>query len=336
MSAQQGDGARGRARPAVSDRVHLRRLALIWLVEMIIVEPIIYFIVWQYIPPFTATTSARGDQFDALVAIMCANGAIAAVLIYAIYALVVWRESNQPAGDGPPLRSHWWTQTMWVVATSCIVMGLFIFGTYELIVPYGAGGGEGPSPIWVPHAKKILPVQVIGQQWLWTYRYPTFGGFETTQLMIPNNTTIAFHVTSLDVIHDWWAYQLGVKADANPGTDNVAFTKTTQQGRITVRCDELCGIWHGAMYDYGHIVSQSAFEKWGTSMETKLATLTKQLPKFSWVYYPSENGSYPSPPYYPPSEDPFYKMYQYEYGKAGKEGPLPAVHVKSGSSSTGS
>ena len=32
-------------------------------------------------------------------------------------------------------------------------------------------------------------------------------------------------MTSLDVIHSFWAYQLGVKADANPGVNNVAYTK---------------------------------------------------------------------------------------------------------------
>ena len=30
-------------------------------------------------------------------------------------------------------------------------------------------------------------------------------------------------MTSLDVIHGFWAYKLGVKADANPQVDNVAY-----------------------------------------------------------------------------------------------------------------
>lgn len=314
----------------VSDKVHLRRITIAWLIEMIIMEPIIYFIVWPYIPPFVMTSSARGDQFDALVATMLANGAIAAVILYGIYAVIVWRQrKGDPSNiEGPPIRSHFRVQALWVFITASIVMGAFVFGTYELIVPAGAGTGEGPSPIWTPASKHILPIQVIGQQWVWTYRYPTFGGFETTQLMVPNHTTIAFHVTSLDVIHDWWAYQLSIKADANPGSDNVAFTTTDHQGLITVRCDELCGIWHGAMFDYGHVISQASFEKWGKSMQKKLAPLTKTLPKFSWTYYPSANGAYPSPPYYPPNADPFYKMFQYEYGKSGASGKLPAVHVK--------
>ena len=107
-------------------------------------------------------------------------------------------------------------------------------------------------------ARRSCPIQVIGQQWKFTYRYPTFGGFETDQLVVPDDTTIAFHVTSLDVIHSFWAYQLGVKADANPDYDNVAYTTTQQLGTFIVRCAELCGIWHGAMYNSGDVVTQAA------------------------------------------------------------------------------
>ena len=56
-------------------------------------------------------------------------------------------------------------------------------------------------------------------------------------------------MTSLDVIHSFWAYQLGVKADANPGVNNVAYTKPEHAGLVQVRCAELCGLWHADMFD---------------------------------------------------------------------------------------
>ena len=103
---------------------------------------------------------------------------------------------------------------------------------------------------------------MIAQQWAFTYRYPTYGGVETTHLELPVNTMVELHVTSLDVIHSFWAYQLGVKADANPGVDNVAFVKPTKIQTFEVRCAELCGIWHGEMFDHGHVVSRPAFQRW--------------------------------------------------------------------------
>ena len=170
--------------------------------------------------------------------------------------------------------------------------------------PAGAGGGQGPSPIWTPASHTVLPIQVIGQQWKLTYRYPTFGGFETSDLVVPDNTTIAFHVTSLDVIHDFWVYQLGVKADANPGQDNVAYTTTQQLGTFTVRCDELCGIWHGAMYNYGQgRDARRQFQAWATATEQQLAANTKFLPPFAWTYIPDANGA--DGGYYPDNVDPY-------------------------------
>lgn len=309
--------------------VHVQRMMLIWLIEMAVLEPLIWFVIGPHIPPGSMTSAAHGDRYDAIVATMVANGGIAGVVIYFVYAFVVWRK---PKGgritDGPPLRSHVRTQFGYIGFVVCVVIGLFTFGTYELIIPNGAGGGEGPAPIWGPNAAKthVLPVQVIGQQWDWTFRYPTYGGFETTKLVIPLYTHIAFHVTSLDVVHDFWAYQLGVKADANPGVDDVAYTFTGHTGTFVFRCDELCGIWHGAMFGHGKVVTKKAFHHWAATTEKKLAPLTKRLPKFAWAYFPSANGTANGGFY--PTQDPFLKMFQYEYGYSGREGITPGVHVK--------
>ncbi|MGH9101947.1 MAG: hypothetical protein ACRDYD_03035 [Acidimicrobiales bacterium] len=289
---------------------HWRRLIGIWAVLSAIATPLCFFFVGYHIPPGNMTDAANGTQFDARVLMTAAIPVTIAVLLYFVYAMVVWRQpKDQPLMDGPPLRTHLAIQTAWITVTSAIVFGLFIFGTYELIVPAGAGGGEGPSPIWTPASHQVLPIQVIGQQWRWTYRYPTFGGFETDALVLPVNTTVAFHVTSLDVIHDWWAYQLGIKADANPNIDNVAFATTKQMGRFVVRCDELCGLWHGAMYNYGTVVSKSGFESWATSTQTKLAALTKTLPAFQWTYSPSANGA--DGGFYPTDKDQYSNLQNY-------------------------
>jgi cytochrome c oxidase subunit 2 len=228
------------------------------------------------------------------------------------YALITWRASRpgvpEPVG-GPQARGNLRVQVIWMVTTTVVVMALFVFGTVELYVTAGSGGGEGPNPLWTPTSATVLPVQVIAQQWRFTYRYPTFGGFETPDLVLPVDTTIEFHVTSLDVIHDFWAYQIGVKADANPDYDNIAFTTTKQLGVFTVRCAELCGIWHGAMYDYGRILSKSQFETWATTTETQLAPLTKLLPAFAYTYTPDANGA--DGGYYPDTKDPYSNVEQY-------------------------
>ena len=67
--------------------------------------------------------------------------------------------------------------------------------------------------------------------------------------------------------------------------------------------------------------------RWLESAEHRLASLTKLLPKFSWTYTPSANGE-ANGGYYP-EQDPFLKMFKYEYGSSGKEGKLPALKVNS-------
>ena len=135
-----------------------------------------------------------------------------------------------------------------------LVLFLAGYGTVRLLAD-GAGGGQGPNPIASPAgAKNALQVQVIAQQWKFTYRWPGYGGVETPVLDLPANRTIEFHVTSLDVIHSFWAYQLGVKADANPGFDNIAYVTTKGPLTFNIHCAELCGLWHGYMFETGHVV----------------------------------------------------------------------------------
>jgi cytochrome c oxidase subunit II len=265
---------------------HGLRIFLIWLPIALVADLLLYFVYGPHMPPGDMSTSAASQQFDIKVMSVMAAPVTAFVLIYFTYALVVWHRREGDNEDGPPIRGNARIQATWIVATSVIVLALAVFGTYELITPNGAGAGEGPSPIWKPNGP-ALQVQVIAQQWRFTYRYPQFGGFETTELMLPVNQEVEFHVTSIDVIHSFWAYQLGVKADANPGVDNVAYTKPLQTGIVTVRCAELCGLWHGAMYDYGRVLSDSAFQSWASGTETQLASVTKMLPPYSTTYDPT-------------------------------------------------
>ena len=316
MSDAHPEGAADPAAASQSDSSapevsHWWRLIAIWVVLSAVLDPLFYIFAGPHIPPGRMTDTAGGAQFDFNVLLVIALPVLLGVWIFLFYAIVMWRASRggpEPVG-GDAARGHVGIQVGWILTTTVLVMFLFGFGTYELVQPGGAGGAQGPSPIWTPASHTVLPVQVIAQQWKFTYRYPTYGGFETTQLVLPDHTSIAFHVTSLDVIHSFWAYQLGVKADANPAQDNVAFTTTDQLGSFTVRCSELCGIWHGAMYNSGEVVSPTAFQAWATSTQQRLAANTKLLAPFSYTYIPDANGA--DGGLYPDNVDPYSKVQTY-------------------------
>jgi cytochrome c oxidase subunit 2 len=306
------------AASAPAERRHGLWIFAIWL-PLAVIADLLIWIVWRpHLPPGTMSTSAQHQQFD--IAVMAVVGAPVLLFVwtYAAYALLSWRHREGDEEDGPPIHGNAKIQATWIGATAVIVLGLFVFGTVELIVPAGAGAGEGPAPIWKPNVSHMLEVQVIGQQWQFSYRYPQFGGMESIQLVLPANTTVEFHVTSLDVIHSFWAYQLGVKADANPGVDNVAYTTTRNQlGSFTVRCNELCGLWHGAMYNYGHVVSPAAFATWATALHATQARdgILAALPPYALTYDPTNipqlgasivkiDGINGAAGYYYPPQDP--------------------------------
>ena len=264
---------------------HAVRFTLIWVIATVIAMPIVILLIGPLLGSGTDSDAASANQTDMTVLAATATPVILLVMLYLLYSVVFFRQPKGAALEGPAVRGDARIQTTWIIVTSAIVLAIAVFGTVRLEEGDGAGSGSGPSPLTVPKGPK-LPVQVIAQQWLFTYRYPTYGGVETPHLVLPVNEEVEFHVTSVDVIHSFWAYQLGVKADANPGVDNIAFVKPTKLENFNVRCAELCGIWHGFMRDKGKVVTQSAFNTWIHQQQTSFAPATKVLPKYSKTYLP--------------------------------------------------
>ncbi len=229
-------------------------------------------------------------MFDNQVMLTLMTPVICLLAVFFIYGLVTFRpEKNEALLDGPPLRNDGTVQVLWIVITSAMVLFLAGFGSYELLKD-GAGGGQGPNPIaFPPNQHSAFQVQVIGQQWQFTYRYPSLGGLETNQLVLPADTVIEFHVTSLDVVHSFWAVELGVKADANPGVDNVAYVETKSPTPFHVRCAELCGLWHGYMFNDGRVVTASQFSSWAASEQQIYASIKPYVNRdapYSLTYLP--------------------------------------------------
>ncbi|HEX5195418.1 MAG TPA: cytochrome c oxidase subunit II [Solirubrobacteraceae bacterium] len=269
----------------------MRRILIIWFVLSVIATPLVAIFVGPLLPPGAASDAAHGQQQDNTVMTALVTPIVIALLVYFVYSFISWRVPREAdVGDGPPLRGSPSIMGTWVAVTVMIVIFLATWGSYELFPgETGAGGGQGPDPLAVATpaaAKTALRVQVIGQQWQWTFRYPSFGGVETTQLVLPVNRQVRFEVTSIDVVHSFWAIQLGVKADAVPDEANVAFVKPVKLGTFDIRCAELCGLWHGHMATHGQVVSMPAFQRWIAGQRRRWAPIQKYLPPMKRTYMP--------------------------------------------------
>lgn len=264
---------------------HARRIAVLWAAVTAAALLVELFVVTIPFPPSLESDAGRGQVLDNTLLTITITPFLTLVVVYLIYAVVVFGRNDRPEDEVPAGRGNIKVQTAWVAITLVTVLWLASYGTYRLF-PSGSGGGQGPSPLAVPSGN-VLPVQVIGQQWQFTYRYPTYGGVETPQLVLPAGRDIEFRVTSLDVIHSFWPYELAVKADAVPGVENIAYARLRKPGTFTIRCAELCGLWHGYMFDRGRVVSGPEFATWIAEQRRVFEPVRRYLPDVAPSYSPA-------------------------------------------------
>jgi cytochrome c oxidase subunit 2 len=261
---------------------------IVWIVASVAGDVALAF---GPIPPGQASDLASSESLTILLLAEIAWPVFAAVLAALFFTLVVNRTAPPTAVVSPEaLRGNTRVQTAWIAATLVIVLSLAVYGTVALAIDQpGAGISTVSAPLPMPTSTdQPLEVQVIAQQWFFTYRYPTYGGIETSQLVLPVNQKIQFHITSLDVTHSFWFYALGVKGDAVPLNDNVVTATPTQTGTYRVQCSELCGLWHGNMSDNtAMVVSPSDFATWIQQQTTLDAPIMKFLVPYSHTYEPS-------------------------------------------------
>ena len=267
-----------------ADRPHIIRLAIIWVILSVI--GVIAVVLFVHYPPGDQSIQGDDQSRTLLLLTAIATPVFIGVVIMLIYSAVFFRRSGPELVDGPPMLGNMPVQVAWIGASAIIVLFLAFIGIATLATDSSAQTVPG-QPSGGTAAGSELQVQVIAQQWYFTYRYADYGGVETTHLYLPVDRPVELHVTSLDIIHSFWAYQLGVKADANPGVDNVFHVTPQKIASFQVRCAELCGIWHGQMTDSeGQVVSQSDFDSWISQQQQDYAAIQKVVPSYAPFYFP--------------------------------------------------
>ena len=271
------------------NRTHAMRLLIAWAVLSVV--GVVVALQLQ-LPPGNQSAQAVEQSWLLQLMTVISTPVFVGVVLFIVYAAFSFRQKRGVLEDGPPSYGNIRVQVAWVAITAVIVFILAGIGIAEL---EGSATGTNFSiseptlaaagDVGTTEAK-ALQVQVVAQQWYFTYRYADYGGVESLHLILPVNANVVMHVTSTDILHSFWAYQLGIKADANPGVDNVAYLTTLRTGSFTVRCAELCGIWHGNMADTsGAVVSQADFATWIADLQKSTANVP--LPTYAPYYFPS-------------------------------------------------
>lgn len=165
-----------------------------------------------------------------------------------LYAVLRFRNSGNPS----PSRDNYRFLTAWVVAIGLILLFL---GLASLQTMVALDRGE-------PDPDEAVRVDVVAQQFLWTFEYRDENVTSQSELVLPENETVYLRLTSEDVIHSLHVPELGLKRDANPARWNdVAFTPT-ETGEYHLYCAEFCGQAHSQMRGTVRVVDEEEFEGW--------------------------------------------------------------------------
>jgi cytochrome c oxidase subunit II len=279
-----------------ADRPHVIRLAILWVILSVI--GIIAILLFLHIPPGDQSLQGQDQTNTLLLMTVLAAPVFIGVVMLIVYSAIYFRRTGPELADGPPMLGNTPVQVVWITVSTIMVLFLAFVGITTLATNSSAQTVPGQSSSLTSGsaggAGSEMQVQVIAQQWYFTYRYADYGGVETTHLYLPIDRPVELHITSLDIIHSFWAYQLGVKADANQGVDNIFHVTPQKIGSFQVRCAELCGLWHGNMADSnGRVVSQSDFDTWIAQQQADFATIAKAVPSYAPFYFaePLTKGS---------------------------------------------
>ena len=230
-----------------------REILVIWAILTVLL--IAFGFVPSHLMGAPASPTMRAVEDTMTVFSIAAAPVAAIVWAIALYSLLRWRHrgGGAPPEDGPAIRSNGPVTTVWLVVSSVLCTFLLIWGLAEMTALERPASAANP-----------LIVNVTGQQWVWSFRYPQEGNIETDQLYLPLDRPVVFHVTSKDVIHSFWVVQMGIKVDANPGERTQTSVVPDKLGRFDIRCAELCGLLHADMETYAHVVTPTAFDQWVT------------------------------------------------------------------------
>jgi cytochrome c oxidase subunit II len=183
--------------PAPAEPNHLRRFLTIWLTLSVIAVPLLVIFLGPEIPPGKLSKAGGEQVTDYTVLLAMSTPILLLIIVYIFYAVINFRAPRQAPGEaileGPAVRGDAKLQMLWIVLSSALVLSLAGYGTTRLFEDDGSGSGSGPNPVTRPSGHQ-LRVQVIAQQWYFTYRWPQYGGVETPHLYLPVGQSVEFNV----------------------------------------------------------------------------------------------------------------------------------------------
>jgi len=232
----------------------LVRLVAVGLAAAAVAFAVAFFIPW--LPTSAGKERDRIDFVFWFVTVICiAIFALVAAVI--LYAIVRFRARPDDDSDGAPIHGHTGLEIAWTAVPAVLVTAISVVSAVAL-----AQNDRLPS--------KHLRVNVMAQQFAWSFSYPAYKGLTSSELRLPLNEAVELKLRSKDVIHSFWVPQFGQKQDAVPGITTRLVITPKRLGTYAVVCTELCGEGHALMRAQAIVMRPRGFSAWVASQQ-KLA-----------------------------------------------------------------
>jgi cytochrome c oxidase subunit 2 len=220
---------------------------------------------WSYIDhTITLTFWITGAVFSAIVAFMA-------------YCVFRFRHKvgRQAAYEPENKKLEWWLSVGTAIGVAAMLApGLVVWHQF-VTVPADA-----------------TEVEVVGQQWLWSYRLPGKDGrlgtsnarnissenplglnrddpagqddivIENDDLHLPVGKPVKVLLRSIDVLHDFYVPEFRAKMDMIPGSVTYYWFTPTRTGTFEVLCAELCGAAHAQMRSKVIVEEEKDYHAW--------------------------------------------------------------------------
>ena len=229
-------------------RGSILQLVVIGVIAGAIAGAVAYFVPWL---PKPATLEAeRIDWVFWFVTIICIV-IFALVSAVIVYSVIKFRVPPDDDTDGPPIHGHTGLEILWTAVPALLVTAIGVFSAIVLAKNDNLG-------------KHPLHIDVIAQQFAWSFKYPESNGLASTELRLPVHRSVQLRIRALDVLHSFWVPQFGQKQDAVPGQVTTLHITPTRVGRFPIKCTELCGLGHAFMRATAIVMPAAEYDAWAS------------------------------------------------------------------------
>jgi cytochrome c oxidase subunit 2 len=255
-------------------------LLALFLVALVVVAVVTVGGRFWWLPPLA---SEHGRAIDTLFTVTLIITGTVFVLVQLFLAFLVARYSGSEGRRANYQIENRTLEIIWTVVPAVILTSLIV------------SGGRLWSRIQISGPPKdAFEVEVWGEQFRWTFRYPGkdgkfgrtdpklisvenplgidkndpaskddiffFAGEEN--LHIPVNKPVVVYLRSKDVLHSFYVPQFRVKQDAVPGMVTRTWFVATKKGEYEIACAELCGLGHYMMRGVMVVEDEKDVQNW--------------------------------------------------------------------------